>query len=478
MKKITIIFLLLTNYSFGQELVQTLTSGITLLTGKANSAKSYVSSLGYELTERSGSEGQLFTYHKQSWNGVYSFTIATRGETVTAISWDDLKANIPYITSELRRLNFETIRDTRVMRSYGQTIMGFDNIDRNLLAILIIDDAGSTLSINLSAKFPAKPIKKAQEDKESPIGNTTNVVVNKPSEAQKRYEELISSYISGNKTLNSEDLDLTKVIPNSWEIKGQTQLEVISSGSKIYYEPDSLMPLLKKHFGNELIYLNVSKEGELTSIQNKGGTVSLSATTYPNLKRWITNVGSYQLRHKGSLYRINFQLLGLQLFSRTCTKSDIYYFKISGNEISYLKDSTQLKALTAFKIKDNNDICPRKGFFNFDTNDLEKKILSFARVDDIKDLKKLMNKSLGTGSNFLLKAGLTLATGVPVLLNDTDKNENLLRFDANYKREISYLIAKGETKALKIFEAPPIETNYQLNIFSGEKKDFVTVDLK
>lgn len=403
-----------------------------------------------------------FEYGTGGFKAIIFSRLASKGygQIDVATGMESLKTNTAFRNATLEALYWH-IGDNRDYVFVNLTAIGMKAMNAKILTDYIL------------LKFPLENRRNREKSEEEDQKNLEKVKIG----VRKQYDDLMNSYLSGAKYINVDNLDLTTLIPSLSVLDVEKQLQVVVPEIKTSFMIDSLMPFIQKHFENDLIYFNVTKAGELVSIRNKTNTVSFNIKDYPELKRWIRIGGPYRLEYKGSVHNISYEYAGLQIASRSCTNSDFYYFTLDKNEIEHVTDTTKLVKNALSTIGNKSGICSKNIYFKFATDPLKEMLLSYTASKDIKDFRKATNTHSKTGAGFL-KAGLTIATGVPLILTETERNENLFRFNISTDKQMTYLFAKGEPKAIRTLEGSPTKVSYNLAVFNGEKKDFIEVPMK
>ena len=151
-KALSILFLVFTTSIASAQLEQNLSvyQGIKFLDYSAKKIDDILKGKSYEY---SGTSGNFISYNKSTQMSSYNFTVGIRNSKVTVVSWDEFVGNFDTIRNSLIDMGFKATQSSSGYEN--RTIIGFENLRRNLLVTLTVK--GNYFTINLGVKDPKKP---------------------------------------------------------------------------------------------------------------------------------------------------------------------------------------------------------------------------------------------------------------------------------------------------------------------------------
>lgn len=297
---------------------------------------------------------------------------------------------------------------------------------------------------------------------------------NNYNNAKQQYQKLIVDYKKG-KLVEGDKLGLIDYIPNISLLNVDEQLHIKAEKFNVEYQKDSILIFLSRYFENGAIYLKISKDGELVSIENKDASISLNTKDMPQLKKLVQVSGRFMLEINDEVIPVNYKFPALSYKKGSCSITNTYYFSFDKNDISFVKDSLDVKNKTP-KIRYSTK-CPTNTLFIFEKDEIKKLIYTYLNVASVKEIKKISNTTSKAGSN-ILKVGLTIATGIPLAGTETERNENLFKFIKKINREVFYLWDLTDTNSLSITDYKILNTEYTFEVYDPKEKQFTEIKPK
>ena len=452
-----------------QERNQYIATAINLLSSNPKQLENYLQKKGYEFK---GLDGPLRKYHKYDFYGkIGEFGFIIQNSKIKAIAWTEFANAIKTIPLEFESQGFqEVVISDKIKHVFDKD---FISLNRNLRANMSLTPNSRTIMVTIGINNLNKPfisqkeyeaIFEAEEEKKRKI-----IEEQDKKEAFKLYEQIIKGLIVNNDILSKDKENLKSSIPNIDLLKINPVLEIDDRGFKVDYKLDSLINFLKVNFKNDDVFLTISKEGKLINIENETGNTSIESEYYPVLNDWINISGNFNLIIDRKLNPINYKYKAFSIRTYDCGIENNYYCSIGNKKIELLRDSTFIKSQKSIR---ELSFCSKNNILNFKTDQIGEELLKNLKFKNFHEIKKISNTTPKTSST-ILKAGVTLATGIPIILTETDRNENIFKYSERIYRKAYQINDLKNQKEYQSFNI--LNKFYSLEVYNPKKKSFIKV---
>ncbi|RZJ49278.1 MAG: hypothetical protein EOO44_18570 [Flavobacterium sp.] len=328
---------------------------------------------------------------------------------------------------------------------------------QNLVSLGISATSSREISNYIIEKFGAVERKlRLEEEKRQVLQQKNDYQV-----AKKEFSSLLAKYQSGELIFDSSAsgtsaFEYSNLLPES-----ETQLLLNTKRIKISFSKDSLIKFLPAHFNNGNIYLVVSNDGKLLSLESLDKEKIISIVDYPLLNQWIKIDGQFFLTHKDKTFPVSYKCPAMVLETNNYVAENFFYFSIGNKEIEFIND----KHIINSDFYNNIPGLEKKTFFIYEKDKIQSQILSLSGAKKISEVKKISN--VGNASSI-----------VNAMPNDNGRkaiNDNLFRFIDATKKQSNSIRSLISNVDVGISQVKELDKSYALEVFNPYRGKFMKV---